>query len=96
MHKEEKGHLTIALFQKAAALYCTVTDDGIGREKAKELRSKSTIHHKSMGMRITADRIALLQPKDQQDTGIHIRDLTFTDGLPAGTEVLFKIPMQYD
>jgi hypothetical protein len=96
MHKEEKGHLAIELFQQGEILCCKVTDDGIGRKKAAELKSKSASTHKSMGMRITADRIAILQQKRQMDSYIRVTDLVLADGSAGGTEVLLKIPVQYD
>lgn len=92
MHKEEKGHLEIKLFQCDKVLCCKITDDGVGRQKATELKSKSTSTHKSMGMRITAERIAMLQQKKQIDTTIQITDLVLPDGSAGGTEVLLKIP----
>jgi LytS/YehU family sensor histidine kinase len=95
MHKEEKGHLQIELYQKDEVLCCKITDDGIGRRKAAALKNKSTATHKSMGMRITADRIALLQQKKQVDTTIQISDLVLPDGSAGGTEVLLKIPVIY-
>jgi len=95
MHKEEKGHLEIELCQKDEVLYCKITDDGIGRKKIAELKSKSASTHKSMGMHITADRIAILQQKKQIDTTIQIRDLVLPDGSAGGTEVLLKIPVIY-
>jgi LytS/YehU family sensor histidine kinase len=96
MHKEEKGHLQIDLFQQANLLCCKIIDDGVGRKKAAELKSKSASTHKSMGMRITADRIAMLQQKKQVETSITITDLILADGSPGGTEVFLKIPIQYD
>jgi len=96
MHKEEKGHLFIELFQKEDSLFCRVTDDGIGRKRAAELKSKSANTHKSMGMRITADRIALLQSKNQVHTSIQITDLVLADGSAGGTEVVLKLPVKYD
>ena len=64
----------------------------IGREKAAELKSKSAPRHKSMGMRITADRIALQQQGAQFNTSIGITDLVSNDGAASGTEVLIKLP----
>jgi heme exporter protein D len=92
MHKEQKGHLAIELFQCDEMLCCKITDDGIGRKKASELKSKSAPTHKSVGMQITADRIAILQQKKQLDTTIQIADLVLPDGSAGGTEVLLKIP----
>jgi LytS/YehU family sensor histidine kinase len=96
MHKEEKGHLEIELFQEEYSLCCRITDDGIGRNKAAELKSKSASTHKSVGMKITASRIEMLQQKKQLDAHIKITDLILPDGTAGGTEVLLKIPVCYD
>jgi LytS/YehU family sensor histidine kinase len=95
MQKEEKGHLDIELSQNEEILFCKITDDGIGRERAAELKSKSAPTHKSMGMQITANRIAMLQQKKRLDTSIKITDLVLPDGSAGGTEVLLKIPLIY-
>jgi tetratricopeptide (TPR) repeat protein len=96
MHKEEKGHLLIELYEEEDMLYCKIADDGVGRKKAVELKSKSVSTHKSMGMQITANRIAMLQKANASSTEIKITDLTLADGTTGGTEVLLKIPVCYD
>ena len=93
MHKEEKGHLKIELIQKDDMLCCKVTDDGIGRKNALALKDKSTSNYKSMGMRITEERIALLQNRNKSETYIQVTDLILPDGRTGGTEVLLKIPI---
>jgi tetratricopeptide (TPR) repeat protein len=93
MHKEEKGHLEIEIVLQEDALLCKITDDGIGRKRAMELKSGSASAHKSMGMRITADRIAIHQQKKQKDSCFIVNDLILPDGSIAGTEVLLKIPL---
>jgi sensor histidine kinase YesM len=96
MHKEEKGNLQIELFEKENMLCCKITDDGVGRKKATELKTKSASTHKSMGMQITADRITMLQKVNAPTTQIKITDLILPDGTAGGTEVLLKIPACYD
>lgn len=96
MQKEESGHLDIELFQQGDTLCCKITDDGIGRKKAAELKGKSASEHKSMGMKITADRIAMLQQKKQMEANIEITDVVLPDASPGGTQVLLKIPLLYD
>ncbi len=95
MHKEEKGLLEIELRRKGRFLWCIIRDDGIGRQKATELKSKSANTHKSLGMHITANRIELLQ-QDAQAARVHINDLTWPDGTAAGTEVILQIPLHHD
>lgn len=96
MHKVGEGNLWINIYQEESKLICTITDDGIGRKMATELKSKSANAHKSMGMRITADRIALWQQQKQLDTYIKITDLVLPDGSAGGTEVSIQIPVAYD
>ena len=96
MHKKENGFLEIDLYQKDDVLYCRTIDDGIGRRKAAELKNKTTSTHRSMGMRITADRIDLLQHQKQLDASVQIIDLELPNGHAGGTEVLLKIPVLYN
>lgn len=95
MHKNENGRLQIELYEEANMLYCKITDDGIGRKKSAELKSKSAASHKSMGMQITANRIAMLQQNEYAQTQIKINDLVLPDGSAGGTEVILKIPVCY-
>ena len=96
MHKEEKGHLQIELYEEGNMLCCKIADDGIGRKKAVEIKSKSAATHKSMGIQITANRIAMLQKENSDASQIKITDLVLPDGRVGGTEVLLKIPVCYD
>src|SRR5258706_5177696 len=93
MHKEEKGQLDIEVSQEGDWLYLKVADDGIGRKKASELTSKSATKHKSMGLRITAHRIAMMQNANGLESPVKINDLVEPDGTAAGTEVIIKMPV---
>ena len=81
MHKKEKGHLDIEVYTENEMLFYRITDDGIGRKKAAELKSKSASAHKSMGMRITKDRLAMLQQQNK-DVGNYNRPRAFRQ--PSG------------
>ncbi len=74
-------------------MFFKITDDGIGRKKAAELASKSATKHKSMGLRITADRIAMMQSSNGNESPVAINDLVNEDGNAAGTEVIIKMPV---
>ncbi|MES1223389.1 MAG: hypothetical protein ABUT20_48285, partial [Bacteroidota bacterium] len=77
-------------------LYCIVKDDGIGRKRAGELKSKSANQHKPMGMKITAGRMELLKKENRYASAITIIDPVKKDGTSGGTEVILKIPLKYD
>jgi Histidine kinase/Tetratricopeptide repeat len=96
MHKEEKGYLHIELYESESMLCCKLTDNGVGRKKAVELKSKSASTHKSMGMQITANRIAMLHYGRSSAPQIKITDMVLADGNPGGTEVILNIPLCYD
>jgi ligand-binding sensor domain-containing protein len=90
--KKEGGHLCISINQEDSTLICTIMDDGIGRKKAAELEDKSG-KHKSMGMKITEGRIAMMPEINGENKSVEIRDLVDADGNAAGTEVVLRIPV---
>jgi LytS/YehU family sensor histidine kinase len=94
--KKEKGHLEIELYLNEKTLFCKVTDDGVGRKRAEELKSKSSLTYKSMGMQITASRIEMMRSSKVSESLLTINDLVSPDGRPAGTEVIIKMPVNYD
>lgn len=91
LHKKGKGHLIIEVFISDGRICYKILDNGIGRAKAMELRSKPVSQHKPMGMRITAERIGLQQ---HDAATIEIIDLVSVDGAAMGTEVLIRIPLR--
>ncbi|HLP36740.1 sensor histidine kinase [Lacibacter sp.] len=94
LHKEEAGHLTISISgKKETMLVCVIEDNGVGRAKAKELKSKSASTKKSLGMKLTEDRIALLNKQAKIDASVEIEDLYDMNGMASGTRVILKIPV---
>lgn len=94
LHKEEAGHLTISISgNKETMLLCVIEDNGVGREKAKELKSKSASTKKSLGMKLTEDRIALLNKQAKINASVEIEDLLDESGAPKGTRVSLRIPV---
>jgi len=96
MHKEEKGHLDIEVSEHTNYLLFNITDDGIGRKQAALIAGKSATRHKSMGLKITAERIAMMHRLNGNESPITINDLVNADGTAAGTKVIIKIPVKYD
>jgi hypothetical protein len=93
MHKEEKGQLDIEVSSEDGFLFFKITDNGIGRNQAAVFASKSATKHKSMGLRITADRISMMQSSNGTESPVTINDLVKADGGAAGTEVIIKMPV---
>jgi len=91
MHKKERGLLTIELRADNDILTCIIRDNGVGRQRAGILKSKSAQKHKSMGLQITAERLNLLTGNGSPGHYFDIEDLYDEDGHPAGTKVILKI-----
>jgi hypothetical protein len=83
--------LDIELSMEENILNCTITDNGIGREKAEELNSKTAEKEKSMGLKITTERLALLNREKGLHTFYEIEDLKNENGDATGTKVILKI-----
>lgn len=95
MHKEEGGTININIgVQNGQLLVITIDDDGIGRIKAAELKSKTAVQHKSFGTRLTAERIALINEKYKTSAQIIIDDLYDVNNNACGTRVTIKLPIR--
>ncbi|CCH56469.1 Sensor protein lytS [Fibrisoma limi BUZ 3] len=94
MHKPEGGIITIEIEQPhESLLHIEITDDGIGRQRAAELKSKSAGKHKSFGMQVTADRIRMINQLYNMQTQARIEDLVDSFGEACGTRVTLEIPV---
>ncbi len=93
IHKEndEKGVIRVDVRQQEDRLLCTVEDNGVGRDKARQLRDKSLMNN-SMGMKITEQRLRLLSRKKTEDF-IEIIDLKDSFNHALGTRVILHIPI---
>ncbi len=94
LHKEAGGHLGIHIsLLNESMLVCEIEDNGVGREKAMEMKSKSATSRKSLGMKLTEDRLALLNKHAELNASIEIIDLVMETGEAGGTKVIIKIPV---
>ena len=94
MHKEEneKGNITVAIKENNDRLLCTIEDNGIGRERARQLGEQSVLKRKSMGMKITEDRLKLLNHGNAEPV-IFITDLKDNKDHSTGTRIEINIPI---
>ena len=93
MQKEGEGTITVEI-KKADEefLKISITDDGIAREKAAGLKSKSATH-KSHGLKVTSQRIAMMNQFNSSSAQVIIVDLKDEQGGAMGTRVELVIPI---
>ena len=91
MHKPASGKVKVQLEAQPNHLLCTITDNGVGRAAAQKIKARKNHPHKSVGMKITADRIELTQAFYGGDFSVSVVDLMH-DNQPEGTRVKITIP----
>ncbi|HTF06128.1 MAG TPA: two-component regulator propeller domain-containing protein, partial [Bacteroidia bacterium] len=90
----EGGKLEIILRMQGHNLLCRIKDNGIGREQAREMRQLSgRKDHKSLGMKITSDRLELINNLQGSHLSMTITDLKDAEGAATGTQVDIFIPV---
>lgn len=90
--KSGPGLLKVNVERVGKELVCTIEDDGIGRKKAGELKAASVLKQKSMGMKITQERIQIMgKVKGSQ---VQLQDLYDTQGQAMGTRVVIRLPFK--
>lgn len=60
MHKKEAGLLQLRVYNGKNGLCIEIEDNGIGRRKAMEMKSRSAVTNKSLGMKVTAEDLKYL------------------------------------
>jgi hypothetical protein len=89
--KEADGEIGIEFLQKEETLYCVISDNGIGRKKASELKSQLAENHKSMGLQITRERLTVMGIDPGNESLVEIEDLYDESGSASGTKATIKI-----
>ncbi len=89
-YKKSKGFLKISINQiKAEEITITISDDGIGREKSKALKTQNQKKQNSKGMGNIKKRVAILNAMYKDKVDVFIDD--FQDEEDAGTKVVVTL-----
>ncbi len=87
MQKKETGKLKIHIFKNGNMVKIIIEDNGIGRKKAKEIEESGLEETKSFGLKITKDRLSLMESIHGKKSNLKIVDL-FDNKKAAGTKVI--------
>ncbi|MEM8524549.1 MAG: histidine kinase [Bacteroidota bacterium] len=94
MHKEDdRGLLKLSIKRNRndGGLNFVIEDNGIGREKASQIKPRNANKHKSVGMQITKDRIAIANKLFNTNASVEIVDL-MNKAKATGTKVVVHLP----
>lgn len=92
-HKDSAGHIKVEFRLHADDLECVVEDNGVGRTASRAINQQRSGVHKSMGMRVSADRLRLYGELEQGASRVVVEDLRDADGKASGTRVTIAIPL---
>ena len=96
-YTNKKGRLIIG-FQKISHTHikCTIEDNGIGREKARDLKRRSIKPYKSLGMQVTKERMEVISDINKVHFDEKFIDLKNERQEAIGTRVELIIPFERD
>ncbi|MGH2564582.1 MAG: sensor histidine kinase, partial [Ginsengibacter sp.] len=91
-HSDKKDlKLTVMATLENDYIKYVVEDNGIGRNQSSDYNKINKLHHKSVGLKITEDRVRLFNHDENINGHIKIIDLYTADNKPDGTRVEVKI-----
>jgi sensor histidine kinase YesM len=91
--KEGKGFVNVDLKLNCECIICTIEDNGIGREAAKERNQRRENNHNSLGTQITKSRLDLVNELYGTSLQTVYTDLKNENSEPTGTRVEIHIPI---
>lgn len=94
VHKTGHGKISINFKLQGEYLHCAISDDGIGRKKAMDIKKQNGLNAKSRGMLITKERLDILNKRGKDKYNVKVTDLEDKNGKPAGTKVEILILWQ--
>lgn len=86
--KEGNGKIEVNFDVKNGQLICSISDDGIGISKSKEMKENSVQAHQSMALEITKKRLEIMEATIAKSAEIEIIENN-------GTIVTLRLPIQY-
>lgn len=84
-------HLMVSATLENGFIKYVIEDNGIGRNQSADYNKLNKLHHKSVGLKITEDRIRLYNGVENLNGYIKIIDLYNHENKPDGTRVEVKI-----
>jgi tetratricopeptide (TPR) repeat protein len=92
-YKPEPGHINIYLSKKDNALHAIVEDNGVGRNMSKQVAQPMLIKKESLGMKLTEERLKVLNEVKKTKAQFSITDLFAKNNEAAGTRVQLLLPL---
>ncbi|MGD2033552.1 MAG: histidine kinase, partial [Bacteroidales bacterium] len=90
-YKEDKGFLKVKISKEGDSINAVVTDNGIGRKKSREMKTKHQKAGNATGLKNTENRLKIINEMYKTRFTVTIEDLDKDKG--TGTIVRINIPV---
>lgn len=93
--KEGKKEVVLSAFKVSKHLVeIDITDNGVGRKEAMEIKKRKSLKRKSIGLDLTKERLKTFSNDFLHDFSLKYYDLYDNEGNAKGTKVAIRIPLQ--
>lgn len=92
--KSREGRLSIKLQKFPQQILCEVTDNGIGRKHASEIKKRKERFYKSQAFSNVKERLKLFDAQGEAKLHFQVTDLHDEQGEPSGTKVEIWMPFR--
>lgn len=94
LHKSGNKNIMVRFEENDSLLVCHIIDNGIGREKAQEIKARRLKSYKPFATHANKRRIDLFNEIFDEKTELRIADL-YENEIAAGTEVVISFPKRF-
>ena len=95
LHKKmDRAILSISCWKEGDMLYLRIEDNGIGRDASSKINRSSLSSHKSHGLKVTEERLQILNQVYNVDASVELVDLLTEDHQPEGTQVTLRMKIK--
>jgi len=91
---KDDGMIKIKITKEKHIIRCIVEDNGIGRQQSVIVNRNREKKHTSLGMRITQERLKIINEIKKAEAAIHFFDLEDENKKPGGLRVELLLPFE--
>lgn len=88
--EDKPGQLRVEMTRQGSLFSCIITDNGVGRKKAKEIQAQKAQQYKSYGTSIIEEKIETLRKMENINITVDIKDRQEEDGGGTVVTINFK------
>lgn len=93
LHKDGLKKLQVKFEVTENLLICTIEDNGIGRNRAKEIKDRQGSGYSSFSTKAIKERLEILSKQYDVNTGFEYENIVL-DGIISGTRVIVNLPFK--